>query len=125
MNYQIILETDELLVINKPTACHTSGEDSLESILLADNLLNKKIQDNGLVQRLDFETSGCLTIAKTEDSYQSLKDIIKEHLWQKEYLAQRFTSSAPFFALWIRLLWRTRRRGCPNCLRGAGQCSYQ
>lgn len=94
-NYRldIIDETDEFLVINKPAGLIVHGQNNYT---LADWLKEKypkikKVGEDqerpGIVHRLDKEVSGLMVIAKTQKSFNSLKKQFQERSIIKEYTA--------------------------------------
>ena len=96
-NLEILFEDDEIFVINKPPMLYSvmlkDNEEqlSLAKILLQDNpwldsVSNKK-EDAGLLQRLDFETSGCILGAKNSKVWQILFNKLKAREIHKTYLA--------------------------------------
>lgn len=103
---QIIFENTELLVLNKPAGLVVHGDGRTEEYTLADWLLEKypnmesvgepwqtqvkggetiTLPRPGIVHRLDRETSGIIIVAKTQESYESLKEQFKNREVQKEY----------------------------------------
>ena len=93
---EIIEETPEYLVINKPAGLAVHAGGNLKEPTLADWLLAnyKKIKDvgddpvrPGIVHRLDKEVSGLMVIAKNQKSFDSLKNQFKDRKVQKEYTA--------------------------------------
>ncbi len=102
---EIIFESESVVVINKPAgiAVHDDGKgrgehtiadwfveyypnarDVGEPIVLSDGT---EVPRHGIVHRLDKGTSGCLILAKTQESYIHLKRQFKNHEVQKEYRA--------------------------------------
>jgi len=93
---EIISETDDYLVINKPAGLAVHGGGNLTEPTLADWLINyypkiKKVGDDsvrpGIVHRLDKEVSGLMVIAKNQKSVTALKEQFKSREIVKEYLA--------------------------------------
>lgn len=93
---EIIAETSDYLVINKPAGLAVHGGGNLKEPTLADWLIKKypkikKVGDDpirpGLVHRLDREVSGLMVIAKNNQSFINLKNQFKEREIVKEYLA--------------------------------------
>lgn len=93
---EIIADTPEYLVINKPAGLAVHAGGNIKEATLVDWLLAKykKIKDvgddpirPGLVHRLDKEVSGLMVIAKTPASFDNLKNQFKERLITKEYTA--------------------------------------
>ena len=91
---EIIYEDEFLIICNKASGLHSislpSSEKPTKSIA---QLVSKQYptlralgDESGLLQRLDFETSGCLLIARSESVFNELKKQIKDHAVTKEYL---------------------------------------
>lgn len=104
----VLYEDNDVLVINKPAGLivHGDGKITDETLgdILAQNypelltvgeplLINeKKIVRPGIVHRLDKETSGCIIIAKTEESFLNLKNQFQAHTIEKVYHAFTYGS---------------------------------
>lgn len=95
-NPDIIAETADYLIINKPAGLAVHGGGNLQEATLADWLiLNypkiRKIGDDparpGLVHRLDKDVSGLMVIAKNQKSFNDLKEQFKDRSVNKEYTA--------------------------------------
>ncbi len=93
---KIIDETDEYLVINKPAGLTVHPGEGIRGVTLVDLLLEKypgirKIGEDparpGIVHRIDKEVSGLMVVAKTQDSFDNLKNQFQKRSVQKEYLA--------------------------------------
>ncbi len=93
---KILFEDEELLAINKPAgmtvnrAETTRGEETVQDWLK--NNFNFPLASlsnlrNGIVHRLDKETSGILLIAKTSRAFEDLQRQFKERKIKKKYLA--------------------------------------
>lgn len=89
----ILYEDEQLLILNKPaglvvhpSAGHEDG--TLVNALLAYCPLAQigGVQRPGIVHRLDKDTTGAITIAKTDLAYQSLQAQLKAKTAQREYL---------------------------------------
>ncbi|MBI4812344.1 RluA family pseudouridine synthase [Candidatus Falkowbacteria bacterium] len=92
----VIADTKEYLVINKPAGLITHGAPHIQEITLADVLLKQyplleKIGENrarpGIVHRLDKEASGLLAIAKSQGSFENLKKQFQKRTVDKKYIA--------------------------------------
>jgi 23S rRNA pseudouridine1911/1915/1917 synthase len=99
----ILLENKEFLVINKPSGLRTHGDGKSSVPTVVDWILKERpeivgvgenmesggvvIERPGIVHRLDEETSGALVIAKTNESFEYLKQQFKDRNIQKEYHA--------------------------------------
>jgi 23S rRNA pseudouridine1911/1915/1917 synthase len=93
---KILFEDEELLAISKPAgmtvnrAETTRGEETVQDWLK--NNFNFPLASlsnlrNGIVHRLDKETSGILLIAKTSRAFEDLQRQFKERKIKKKYLA--------------------------------------
>lgn len=91
----LVFEDQYLLVINKPACVHSVGisQDKFPSI--AQQLIkylpklaeaSPKTLDAGLVNRLDFETSGLMLAAKTKRTWASLRAMLMRGAVHKKYL---------------------------------------
>ncbi|HMO02631.1 MAG TPA: RNA pseudouridine synthase [Oligoflexia bacterium] len=93
----ILFESNRYFVLNKPPAMHSVMRannpkgDSIAKLLLDYNPIfteaAPKPIDGGLVNRLDFETSGVMIAAKDRRSWSDFKDFEKEGVFLKTYLA--------------------------------------
>ncbi len=93
----IISEDEQLLALHKPVRIHChplkySESDNLLSFLRSENYaelleVNKDSYDRGLIYRLDFETSGLILYAKSDELYQKLRDNFSSVVIEKSYLA--------------------------------------
>ncbi|XOU94322.1 MAG: RluA family pseudouridine synthase [Candidatus Kerfeldbacteria bacterium] len=91
----IITETENYLIVNKPAGLLIHEADGTNEITLADQLVKKypkikKVGENpirpGIVHRLDREVSGLIVVAKTQDMFDHLKSQFKERTIKKEYI---------------------------------------
>ncbi len=103
MNIEILLETPDFLIINKPAGLrvHADGKSDVPTVVdwvlkerpeiagVGEPMIvdGKSIDRPGIVHRLDEDTSGALVIAKTQESFEYLKTQFKDRLVQKEYHA--------------------------------------
>lgn len=103
MSTEILLETDQFLIINKPSGLRTHGDGKSDVPTVVDWILKERpfvsgvgenmevdgkvIERPGIVHRLDEETSGALVIAKTQESFEYLKQQFKDRTVSKEYHA--------------------------------------
>ena len=101
---QVISETEELLVLNKPASLIVHSDGRTKEASVAEWLLGKypalkgvgepwvspqgeRVLLPGIVHRLDRTTSGVLLIAKTDEMYAYLKNEFKERRVEKAYRA--------------------------------------
>lgn len=96
MEPEIIFEDDSLLILNKPSGwivneARTAKNQPVIQRWIAANfkfpISNDRVLRNGIVHRLDKETSGILIVAKTESAFESLQKQFKERKVKKEYTA--------------------------------------
>ncbi|MBU0597264.1 RluA family pseudouridine synthase [Patescibacteria group bacterium] len=94
LEVEIIAETDDYLIVNKPTGLLTHPTEAEEGESLASWILENypKLKgvgeyDNrpGIVHRLDREASGLLVVAKTQKMFEFLKKQFKNRDVEKEY----------------------------------------
>lgn len=95
IDFEIVYEDEDLLVINKPQGLVVHPCSSTKSGTLVNGLLYK-IKDlsgingvlrPGIVHRLDKNTSGLMLVAKNDFSHNSLAEQIKDKVCKRNYLA--------------------------------------
>ena len=100
----ILFEDDNYVIINKPPFLASLEDRSSQiNILLLARKYNEEAQ---LCHRLDKETSGCLIIAKNEESYKHTSLLFQNREVEKKYHAlvegthdfRKHTVDAPIFA---------------------------
>ena len=117
IDFEIIFEDEDLLVINKPAGLtvHPGAgncENTLVNALLyshQDNL--SKINGNfrpGIIHRLDKNTSGLMLVAKNDLSHQILSNQIKERIVKRSYLAFIYGKIEPAFGKINKNITRSR-----------------
>lgn len=90
-----IYEDNDILVLNKPPFLATHGAPSLKEESLVDWLKAHKIQlsnisgekKEGIIHRLDKQTSGALVVAKNNDSHRFLSTQLADKTMGRIYLA--------------------------------------
>jgi 23S rRNA pseudouridine1911/1915/1917 synthase len=93
----VVYENEDLLVINKPAGLlvHEALKDEHRATVV-DGVLERypeigEVGDNpsrpGIVHRLDKDVSGLMVIAKTQESFETLKKQFQNRTVKKEYLA--------------------------------------
>lgn len=100
----ILFETDEVLVINKPYGLlvHADGKSPDSTVVdwflelypdargvgePATDRAGNALERSGVVHRLDRDTSGVMILAKTQSAYEHLKQQFQDRLVHKEYRA--------------------------------------
>ena len=124
MNPTIIFEDESILVLNKPSgwitndASTTTTQPVLQTWLrenLKYPLIGDRERRDGIVHRLDKETSGLLIIAKTISAFENLQSQFKERKVTKTYIALTHGEIEPkegeIVASVGRLPWRRERFG--------------
>jgi len=85
---RILLETDDLLVLNKPSGMAVHGGSGLRfGVIEAIRALRPEQKLLELAHRLDRETSGCLLIAKSRAMLVQLHQLLRDNQVKKTYLA--------------------------------------
>jgi len=90
---RIAYEDDHLLVVDKPaglvvhpSAGHEGG--TLVHALLARGIAGGEVAERpGIVHRLDRDTSGLLVVARSQEAYERLQDLVRRRLLDRRYLA--------------------------------------
>jgi len=124
VNPTIIFEDESILVLNKPSgwitndASTTTTQPVLQTWLrenLKYPLIGDRERRDGIVHRLDKETSGLLIIAKTISAFENLQSQFKERKVKKTYIALTHGEIEPkegeIVASVGRLPWRRERFG--------------
>ncbi len=124
MNPTIIFEDESILVLAKPSGwitndASTTTTQPVVQTWLRENLKYPLIGDrerrDGIVHRLDKETSGLLIVAKTINAFENLQSQFKERKVKKTYLALAHGEILPkegeISASVGRLPWRRERFG--------------
>lgn len=99
---QIIFQDEDILILDKPAGWITNqattvGNQPTIQGWVASNfkfhprsgrsISNSKLYRNGIVHRLDKETSGILLVAKTPEAFENLQQQFKQKQVKKTYLA--------------------------------------
>ena len=124
VNPTIIFEDESILVLNKPSgwitndASTTTTQPVLQTWLrenLKYPLIGDRERRDGIVHRLDKETSGLLIIAKTISAFENLQSQFKERKVKKTYIALTHgeieLKEGEIVASVGRLPWRRERFG--------------
>ena len=90
---RIAYEDEHLLIVDKPagmvvhpSAGHSGG--TLVQALLTRGIAGGDVAERpGIVHRLDRDTSGLLVVARSEEAYRRLQDLVRERLLDRRYLA--------------------------------------
>src|SRR6185436_18682498 len=90
--YDIVLEDDHLLVVDKPAGVvvhpapgHPTG--TLAQALATRAAGGKEPWRPGIVHRLDRDTSGLMVVAKSDPVHRALQEMIRAREVEREYLA--------------------------------------
>ncbi|MEK7112422.1 MAG: RluA family pseudouridine synthase [Patescibacteria group bacterium] len=96
MEPNIIYEDESLLVLDKPSGWIVNEAETTTDQPVVQNWLKENFQfsifnfqelRNGIVHRLDKETSGILIVAKTKEAFVSLQEQFKSRKVEKAYTA--------------------------------------
>ena len=95
IDIDILYEDEDILVINKPPSLVVHPAPSVKEPTLVDWLRKKDIrlstlsgeERNGIVHRLDKDTSGALVIAKTNFAHEALSKQLQDRSMGRYYLA--------------------------------------
>jgi 23S rRNA pseudouridine1911/1915/1917 synthase len=90
--FSVAYEDDHLLVVDKPAGVvvhpargHRAG--TLAQALAGRIAGGEDTRRQGIVHRLDRDTSGLLVVARTEAAYEALKELLRTRAITREYLA--------------------------------------
>lgn len=88
----LIDQYKDLLVLAKPPNLHSVSGKSAQEQSLAGWLIKNypeqgQLEDGGLVHRLDFETSGLMIAARSQESWLNLRSSFSSESTRKKYLA--------------------------------------
>lgn len=124
MNPTIIFEDESILVLDKPSGWITNDASTTTTqpviqTWLRENfkypLIGDRERRDGIVHRLDKETSGLLVVAKTINAFENLQSQFKERKVKKTYIALTHGEITPaegkIEASVGRLPWRRQRFG--------------
>lgn len=83
----ILLETDEFLVINKPSGLAVHGGSGINlGVIESLRAMRSEHDYLELAHRLDRDTSGCLLIAKSRRVLKNLQDQMRQRSMDKHYI---------------------------------------
>lgn len=79
---EIIFENEDFFVLNKAPSTHSVKSAKNSEFTVQDWVEQKfpalqDLPDSGLLHRLDYETSGCLMVAKNSQAYEKFRDEIR------------------------------------------------
>ncbi len=87
----IVWEDDQLLVIDKPAGLVVHPGAGHASGTLVDALAGKIAGGEpgrpGIVHRLDRDTSGLMVVARSQEAYELLTELVREHALERTYTA--------------------------------------
>ncbi len=82
----VLLETDDFVVLNKPSGLAVHGGSGLRyGLIEVLKAGNDRFAQLELVHRLDRGTSGCLLLAKNRHTLKALHALLREHAVEKTY----------------------------------------
>jgi len=90
---RIAYEDEHLLVVDKPAGIvvHPSaghGHGTLVNALLERGITGGDVAERpGIVHRLDRDTSGLLVVARSQEAYERLQELVRERRLDRRYLA--------------------------------------
>jgi 23S rRNA pseudouridine1911/1915/1917 synthase len=90
---RIAYEDEHLLVVDKPAGMvvHPSaghGRGTLVQALLGRGIAGGDVAERpGIVHRLDRDTSGLLVVARSQEAYEGLQELVRERKLDRRYLA--------------------------------------
>jgi 23S rRNA pseudouridine1911/1915/1917 synthase len=90
---RLVFEDEHLLVVDKPAGLVVHPSPGHESGTLVHALLARGIgggedpERPGIVHRLDRDTSGLMVVARSEEAYRRLQDLVRRRLLDRRYLA--------------------------------------
>lgn len=96
MDIEIIYESNDIIVVNKPSGLLTHPTPKSNESTLSDQLIEKypEIEEvgeskdrPGIVHRLDRGTSGLLVVARNQNAFKTLKELFQERRIEKKYYA--------------------------------------
>ena len=104
---EIILETQDLLFVNKPAGIPVHGEGGLDRLIPASERAERSLSfRSGPLHRLDSGTTGIIAFSRSLEGARWFSDAIHEHRMEKYYLGIR----ARPFRSGRRMAGRGRRR---------------
>ncbi|MCL2039660.1 MAG: RluA family pseudouridine synthase [Bacteroidetes bacterium] len=118
MKIEILLETDDYIVINKQAEMLTIPDRYQEDILNYKSILAKMYQNIFVVHRLDIGTSGCLLFAKNADFHKHINIQFENHTIKKNYIAVLNGNLPNDITIDIRLLSNYNKAGVICSARG-------
>jgi 23S rRNA pseudouridine1911/1915/1917 synthase len=92
MDLQIAYEDEHLVVVDKPAGLVVHPAPGHASGTLVHGLLSREIAGGdaerpGIVHRLDRDTSGLMVVARSEEAYRRLRNLVRRRALERHYLA--------------------------------------
>lgn len=92
MNFEVLMDEDDFVIINKPTGIIVSDAEKKKESTINDAIgsflgLSDAEFIPRAIHRLDKDTGGCLIIVKTQKGYDHFFNLFKERKIEKQYLA--------------------------------------
>ncbi|MDF3046931.1 MAG: pseudouridylate synthase, RNA-specific [Candidatus Midichloriaceae bacterium] len=129
INFEIIFEDDELMVINKPAGLTVhpgagNHSDTLVNALIGSHQGQLSTvggpQRPGIVHRLDKDTSGLMVIAKNDEAHYILSSMLAERSIKRTYLVLVYGMLNPSFGTIKTQYGRSKRDPKKMCVMRAG-----
>jgi 23S rRNA pseudouridine1911/1915/1917 synthase len=91
VEFRVAYEDEHLLVVDKPAGVvvHPGAGHASGTLVhgLAGRSAGGEEDRPGIVHRLDRDTSGLLVVARTEEAYEKLQELVRERKLERSYLA--------------------------------------
>jgi 23S rRNA pseudouridine955/2504/2580 synthase/23S rRNA pseudouridine1911/1915/1917 synthase len=87
MKIEILLETDNYIVINKQSGVLTIPDRYSKNLLNYKYILTERYKNIFVVHRLDVGTSGCLLFVKNAEYHKYINTQFENHIIKKNYIA--------------------------------------
>ena len=115
MKFNILLETNDYIVLNKQAGILTLPDRYSKIIPNYRDILKEYYENIFVVHRLDVGTSGCLLFAKNTDYHRNISIQFTEHSIQKHYTAILEGDMKDDITIDIPLLSNANKRGKVIC----------
>ncbi len=124
MNFTVVFENSEILIIEKSAGLLSQGDDSGDQSLVDEMKSYLKQDFVGLVHRLDRNTSGLMAIAKNPQIAKKLTEQIKSENFERRYQALLFGECPESFS-WQHFLEKNPKKNHVTVFRRASPNSKE